>query len=337
MLWVRKHWPLQTFLSAALVSISSIAFALVTMPLLAQDREPIVPVPRSIKLDPARVSLGQRLFGDVRLSRDKNLSCASCHPLEHGGMDGLPVAKSSVAGPHLRNTLTVFNVGLSSTYNWDGVTDSLERHTNLVLLNPALMNISWSEVLKRMNADTGYVSAFRSAYSQGLTRSTVLDAIATFERSLLTPNSRFDRYLRGEPDALATREKEGYRLFKAYGCVSCHQGVNVGGNLYQKFGVFKEMIPIERSPSDLGRFRITKASRDRHVFRVPSLRNVAVTPPYFHDGREPKLKEAVNTMAKAQLGRSLKDDESSQIAAYLKTLTGEYHGKQLIGPASGSD
>jgi len=149
------------------------------MPLLAQDREPIVPIPRSINLDPARVSLGQRLFGDVRLSRDKNLSCASCHLLEHGGKDGLPVGKSSIAGPRLRNTLTVFNVGLSSTYNWDGVTDSLEQHTNLVLLNPALMNISWREVLTRMDADAGYVSAFRSAYSQGLTRSAVLDAIAT--------------------------------------------------------------------------------------------------------------------------------------------------------------
>jgi cytochrome c peroxidase len=187
-------------------------------------------------------------------------------------MDGLPVAKSPVGGSDLRNTLTIFNVGLNASYNWDGITNRLEHHTELILRNPGLMNMSWEELLARAHANSGYVSAFQSAYPQGLTRAAVLDAIASFERSLVTPNSRFDRFLRGDRGVLGREEKEGYRLFKAYGCVSCHQGVNVGGNFYQKFGVFEEMIPAERSPLDLGRFRITNVPRDRDVFRVPSLR-----------------------------------------------------------------
>jgi cytochrome c peroxidase len=300
---------------------------------LMAQHEPIVPIPPSTNIDHKRISLGERLFSDVRLSRSRNCSCASCHPLTRGGVDGLPVAKSPAGGPNLRNTLTVFNVGLSSTYNWDGIASSLEQHTNLILANPQVMNLGWPELLVRIGGDPAYLSAFRSIYRQGLTRAAVLDAIASFERSLLTPNSRFDRYLRGERDALTAQEKEGYRLFKAYGCASCHQGVNIGGNLFQKFGVFESAIPPQES-LDLGRFRVTKMARDREVFRVPSLRNVAVTGPYFHDGRERELKGAVATMAKAQLGRNLEEGEIGQIVHYLKTLTGEYRGKALTEPSA---
>lgn len=303
---------------------------------MAHGNEPIAPVPLNSNIDPRRAALGGQLFHDSRLSHDQKYSCATCHPLDHGGMDGLPVAKSPVGGSDLRNTLTVFNVDLNASYNWDGITNNLTDHTARILENPRLMNMSEAELLSRVRGDSRYMAAFQSAYPQGLTRASVLDAIASFERSLLTPNSRFDRFLRGDVDALSGEEKEGYRLFKAYGCVSCHQGINMGGNLYQKFGVFEEKIPGERSPLDSGRFRITKAPRDRHVFRVPSLRNVAVTAPYFHDGREPELKEAVKTMAKAQLGRRLREDEIDRIVAFLKTLTGKYRGKILAGPPSGN-
>jgi len=302
---------------------------------MVQRNEPVTAVPQHSDINPQRAALGERLFYDTRLSRDQKYSCATCHPLDHGGMDGLPVAKSPVGGSNLRNTLTVFNVGLNASYNWDGITTSLEHHTDLILTNPGLMNMSWDELLTRTRSDSGYLAAFQSAYPQGLTQANVLDAIAGFERSLVTPDSRFDRFLRGERDALSPDEKEGYRLFKAYGCVSCHQGANIGGNLYQKFGVFQETIPGERSPSDLGRIRITMMPRDRHVFRVPSLRNVAVTAPYFHDGRESSLSGAVKTMAKAQLGRRIRKDEVRQIVAFLKTLTGKYRGKILAEPPSG--
>jgi cytochrome c peroxidase len=197
------------------------------------------------------------------------------------------------------------------------------------------MNMEWRELMARIGADSRYRSMFKAAYREGPTPSNLVNAIAVFERSLVTPDCRFDDYLRGKREALSAPEKEGYRLFKAFGCVSCHQGVNIGGNLYQKFGVFKEMLPRKHHSDDPGRFRITRAPRDEHVFRVPSLRNVAITGPYFHDGREPVLEKAVDTMAKAQLGRNLTEDEISKIVGFLKTLTGKYHGRPLTGPAKG--
>ena len=195
-----------------------------------------------------------------------------------------------------RNTPTIFNVGLNAAFNWDGIANTLEAHAEIVLLNPRLMNTTWPELLAKLQADADYVTSFNTAYPEGLTRANVLDALASFERSLLTPNARFDRYLRGEQHALTEPEQQGYRLFKSYGCVACHQGINIGGNMYQKFGVFAE-AGGEESPGagvDLGRYAVTKVPRDREVFRVPSLRNVAVTAPYFHDGRAPTLEDAVD-------------------------------------------
>ena len=292
--------------------------------------EPIVPVPTGRTWDPKRVALGGQLFRDVRLSLEQSRSCATCHPLERGGMDGR--TRPFTADGHLnaRNTPTIFNVGLSSFYNWDGVADTLEAHAETVLQNPNLMNISWSEILARLGADDGYVSAFRAAYPDGLIRRNVLDALASFERSLETPDSRFDRYLRGARDALTDPERRGYALFKSYGCATCHQGVNIGGNMFQKFGVFSEESAQPPSP-DLGRFHVTRRARDRGVFRVPSLRNVAVTAPYFHDGRAASLESAVDTMARVQLGRSLRPEETALIVQFLRTLTGQYRGR-VLGP-----
>jgi cytochrome c peroxidase len=244
-------------------------------------------------------------------------------------MDGGVVAARSDGLPH-RNTPTVFNVSLNGTLNWDGALQTLEKHTDSVV--PALMHIPWPELIARLRRDAAYAAAFAAAYPDGLTHNNVLDAIATFERSLLTPRSRFDRYLQGEHQALTRRELEGYELFKSYGCVSCHQGINIGGNMFQRFGVF-EAIPSSRLPvTDLGRFLVTGVERDRHVFRVPSLRNVAVTAPYFHDGRAPTLETAVETMARAQLGRTLTARDVSRIVDFLGTLTGEYKGQPLATP-----
>jgi cytochrome c peroxidase len=193
------------------------------------------------------------------------------------------------------------------------------------------MNTTWPELLAKLRADSDYVTAFRATYRQDITRANVLDALASFERSLVTPNSRFDRYLRGEGDALTMGEQQGYQLFKSYGCVACHQGTNIGGNLFQKFGVFQ--APEAPLPADgvidLGRYTVTKVARDREVFRVPSLRNVAATPPYFHDGRAATLEVAVDTMARMQLGRQLTRGEIGLIVQFLHTLTGEWRGKPL--------
>jgi cytochrome c peroxidase len=292
--------------------------------------EPITAIPEHLRVDERRVALGRRLFSDKRLSLKHNQSCATCHPLNRGGMDGLALARRADGSNHIRNTPTIFNVALNSTYNWDGVAYTLEDHTERVI--PGLMKVSWVELLTRLHRDRGYAGSFQSVYEGGITRANVLDAIAVFEKSLVTPDSRFDAYLRGEHKALNENEKTGYRLFKAYGCITCHQGVNIGGNLYQKFGVFEDMAAGRSPLLDRGRIRITKVARDEDVFRVPSLRNVAVTAPYFHDGRTATLKEAVEIMAKAQLGRKLPANEIKQMEDFLRTLTGKYQGVWLSAP-----
>jgi cytochrome c peroxidase len=334
------------FPGAALCLVVSIVFACVLMeraipasetpymplePPTAEAQEPITPIPPSLALDPQRVALGEQLFHDVRLSHDNTRACATCHPLQHAGVDGRPRAITAHGTLHPRNTPTIFNVGLNAAFNWDGIANTLEAHAEIVLLHPSLMNTTWPQLLAKLQADADYVTRFNAGYAGGLTPANVLDALASFERSLLTPNARFDRYLRGELHALTAPEQEGYRLFKSYGCVACHQGMNIGGNMYQKFGVFEETGGVG-SPAalvDFGRYAVTKVPRDQSVFRVPSLRNVAVTAPYFHDGRAPTLEAAVETMARVQLGRIITPGEIGLIVQFLHTLTGEYHGRPV--------
>jgi cytochrome c peroxidase len=290
---------------------------------ILQPAEPVAPLPETANDHPRAAAIGEKLFSDVRLSRNLDQACVTCHPLDRGGMDGLQVAALPDGNSHFRNTPTIFNVGFNPTLNWDGVVDTLEKHTERLLTT--LMKITWTELLARLRDDAEY----RAALPEGVTRSSVLHAMASFERSLATPNSRFDRYLRGELHALTAREERGYALFKRYGCASCHQGMNVGGNLFQKFGVFEDMTQPPSHPIDMGRALVTKVPRDQQVFRVPSLRNVAVTGPYFHDGRQGRLDAAVDTMARAQLGRRLAPDEIDRIVDFLRTLTGEYRGRLL--------
>jgi len=300
--------------------------------------EPIAPLPLASSENPAKVTLGERLFGDVRLSRDRSMSCATCHLFDRGGADGLPVARRADGTLLSRNTPTVFNAGFNYFFNWDGSTETLEAHAERLMLN--LMDSDWPDLLERLKGDSSYIAAFGAAYPDGLTKASVLDAMATYERSLVTPNSRFDQYLRGRREALTEEERRGYRLFKSYGCVACHQGMNIGGNMFQRFGIF----PYSRAPADgdkpggqvdFGRFQVTQVERDRHVFRVPSLRNVALTAPYFHNGQAATLESAVDTMAQVQLGKTLTSEEVGLIVRFLHTLTGEYRGRPLAVPAPG--
>lgn len=298
--------------------------------------EPITPVLPPTGLDPARVRLGERLFRDPRLSRGGRVACATCHLLGANGADAQALSASPEAGGTLDlNTPTVFNAVFSFRLGWQGRTRSLEEQSEFILLSPRLMNMSWGELTGRLRADPEYRDAFAAAYGGRIERTQVLDALASFGRSLVTPDSRFDRHLRGERGALTPEEEAGYALFKAVGCIACHQGVNLGGNLFQRFGIFQATPAADRplrSTADLGRFEITGAERDRHVFRVPSLRNVAVTPPYFHDGSAATLEDAVTTMARQQLGRDLGQEEVGLLAGFLRTLTGEYQGRVLTLP-----
>lgn len=301
------------------------------------NQEPLAPLPSALVVNPAKVTLGERLFYDTRLSRDQTMSCATCHPLDRGGVDGLARAKTPNGSVLSRNTPTIFNLAFSFYFNWDGSADTLEAHADRLLRNPDIMNMDWATILTRIGADSDLKAMFRAAYPEGLTQINVLDALANFERSLITPNARFDRYLRGDRQALTAQEQRGYQLFKSYGCVACHQGTNIGGNLFQRFGIFKT-APGPSNPGalnpaqDLGRYQVTRIERDRGVFRVPSLRNVAVTAPYFHDGGTPTLELAVSTMARVQLGKTLAPEDIQSIVQFLHTLTGEYHGQPLAIP-----
>ena len=238
-------------------------------------------------------------------------------------MDGRRSATSANDLSPARNTPTIFNVGFNASFNWDGIAQTLEAQAELVLLSPRLMNTTWPELLTKLRADADYVARFNNAYSEGLARANVLAALATFEQSLLTPNARFDRYLRGERHALTEAEQQGYGLFKSYGCVACHQGVNVGGNMFARLGVLQEVPGLKDSPAGQGRYAVTRREADRQVYRVPSLRNVALTAPYFHDGSVATLEQAVDLMFLHQLGRNAPQRDKDLIVRFLQSLSGE--------------
>ncbi|WP_434561491.1 cytochrome B6 [Pseudomonas sp. Z5-35] len=293
--------------------------------------EPLKPLPPVPALDPKRVQLGQRLFNDPRLSVNNTLSCASCHRLDKGGADDKPMSVGFDGKPVEVNTPTVFNASLNFHQFWDGRADTLEEQVHLVVTSPVEMGSTWESVVKRIADDPGYTKDFKAAYPDGVTKPNVQGALAAYERTLQTPNSRFDQYLLGDTDILTPREKFGYQRFKEYGCIACHQGVNIGGNMFQKFGIMGDYINDRGNPTraDEGRFNVTGDEADRQVFKVPSLRNVAVTAPYFHDGSAPTLERAVEVMFKYQLGREPLKNDTTLIVEFLRTLTGESEGKPL--------
>jgi cytochrome c peroxidase len=297
----------------------------------APRREALLPLPPAPALPPDKVALGRRLFVDKRLSRDNSVACATCHDPARGGVDRLPVSVGVGGQRGAVNAPTVFNAALNFAQFWDGRADSLEDQVAGPVLNPVEMASNWAEVIAKLDQDDGYRADFARLFpGQGISAETIAAAIATFERTLLTPDSRFDRFLRGDPTVLSPTELEGYRRFVSYGCAACHQGANVGGNMYQRFGAVgsrPQTLPMR--PADLGRFNVTHREQDRHVFKVPSLRNVAVTGPYFHDGHIASLDEAVALMGRAQLGRELSSADVQLIVAFLGTLTGECDGRPL--------
>ncbi|MDK1374122.1 MULTISPECIES: cytochrome c peroxidase [unclassified Sinorhizobium] len=302
--------------------------------LAASEDEPIAPIPAEQPIDAAKAALGERLFHDPRLSHGDVVACASCHILAEGGDDGRTRSVAANGALLDFNAPTVFNVALNFRLNWRGNFRTLEEQNAAVLLDAQLMGTNWEELLAKLGTDADYLRTFAEAYRAQPDRENVLDALAVYQRSLVTPDARFDRYLRGEAGAISAEEEEGYRLFKDFGCTACHQGVNVGGNLFQKFGVFAN--PFDGKPpsdGDLGRFTVTGVESDRHVFRVPSLRNVAVTAPYFHDGHAASLQEAVEIMGRSQLRREIAERDVDLIVKFLGTLTGEHEGHSLAGEA----
>ncbi len=277
------------------------------------------------------MELGRQLFNEKRLSINNTLSCATCHQLDKGGADDKPLSLGLHGVSVAVNTPTVLNAALNFRQFWNGRAESLQAQAADVLQNPIEMGNTWPNIIDTLVKDPAYRAAFRGAYIDGVTAANVQDALSTYERTLLTPNSRFDQYLNGNTDILTLDEKYGYQRFKDYGCIACHQGVNIGGNMYQKFGVMGDYFKARGNPTqaDLGRYLATGAEEDRYVFKVPSLRNVALTAPYFHDASAKTLDEAVTVMFTYQLGRIPSDEDKRLIILFLKTLTGELGDKPL--------
>jgi cytochrome c peroxidase len=262
----------------------------------------------------SRVRLGAMLYFDERLSKNHDLSCNSCHDLAQYGVDGVRFSTGHKGQLGTRNAPTVLNAGDHVAQFWDGRAKDLEEQAKGPIVNPVEMAATPARVVATIKSIPEYVKLFDGP----ITFDRVGEAIAAFERTLVTPG-RFDKYLRGDETALNDQEKHGLALFLQRGCVTCHNGAAVGGGSFQKLGLQKPWP----NTSDLGRFVITKDPEDKMKFRVPSLRNIEKTAPYFHDGSETRLEEVVRKMGEHQLGLSLRDDEVSALVAFLRSLTGD--------------
>ena len=297
--------------------------------LLTDAQKQFAPLPKDAATEefpvtPDRVKLGRMLFFDPRISEDGTISCNRCHLAALYGTDALPKSIGAHDFHAPRNAPTVFNTGIYSAEHWRGELRNVEEQAHRALTT-AFGNPDVPTAVKRIKAIPDYSQLFQKAFPNEAEPVTDVNwgkAIGAFERTLMTP-SRFDDYLRGKRDALTEPERKGLRVFLDTGCADCHSGAGVGGNSFEKFGVAEDYWEATGSKDiDLGRIDVTKKADDKYVFKVPGLRNVTMTPPYFHDGSAKTLPEAVRIMARVQLGKTLSDDETTAIVRFLKSLTG---------------
>ena len=288
-------------------------------------REPVSAVHYPVKITPEML-LGKKLFFDPLLSENRQTSCASCHLFSHGG--SYPLAKTPMHnGSKSRyNSPSVFNLSQNYPLGWEGQLISMQEQMHNLVTKQAKMGLSWDNIENRLRQQADYDARFSRLYPEGITRETITRALVTYQLALTTP-SPFDAYLQGDESAISEDAILGYELFKRYGCVSCHQGQKIGGNLLQKIGVIEPYAydPDDSSQASLGRYNTTENEADIQVFRVPSLRNVADTPPYFHDGSVSTLEDVITLMARHQLGREIPETDISLIVAFLQSLSGSPH------------
>ncbi|NRA68842.1 MAG: cytochrome-c peroxidase [Pseudobacteriovorax sp.] len=285
----------------------------------ARKGEPIAPIEAPTGYHKAKVELGKKLFFDPRLSKSSAISCNSCHNLMTGGSDNQvsSIGHNWQLGPI--NSPTVLNAKYNIAQFWDGRAKDLKEQAGGPIANPKEMGFTHELALEVVESIPGYKSSFSKVYgTKAVTIDQVTDAIAAFEETLVTPNSPFDQWLLGDDKALTALELAGYQNFKAKGCVACHNGPAVGGGSFHKMGIVKP-YPTKAE----GRFAVTKNPADKQVFKVPTLRNIELTYPYFHDGSVWSLEQAVDIMAEHQLGIKLSKEENNSIVAFLKTLTGD--------------
>lgn len=300
--------------------------------------EPIRPIAEASGLDPRKVELGYALYHDKRLSVDNTVSCATCHGLNTAGVDNHQYSDGVEGRLGGVNAPTTYNAVYNFVQFWDGRALTLAEQAAGPPLNPVEMaSTSFDEIVAKLEKDRPFAKAFREVYPEGLNQATITDAIEQFERTLVTPNSAFDKWLKGDETALTEQELRGYDLFKRYDCATCHVGANLGGESYELMGLRRHYFAdrgLEMTEEDNGRFKQTGEERDRHRFKVPGLRNVELTWPYYHDGTRQTLEEAVQDMGRYQSDVDLAEEENAALVAFLRTLTGEYQGVKLTNDGS---
>jgi cytochrome c peroxidase len=270
--------------------------------------------------DEKKYKLGKELFFDQNLSSDGTVSCATCHMFSNGGADNNRVSFGVNAQKGVVNTPSIFNTKFNIAQDWIGESKTIKGRSEIAFLNKKEMAGSFDKAIDYIKSNQSLAGQFKEIYTN-LTKDEIFESIAYYVSYLTTPNSKFDKFINGDNSVFSEDEKTGYKLFKNYGCTSCHNGINIGGNMYQKFGLFR-LDSIERD-DNLGRYKITKKEYDRYVFKVPSLRNVSRTSPYLHNGKVKSLKNVIKAMAKYQLDVDIPEDEISKIELFLKTLNGD--------------
>lgn len=293
----------------------------------------VQPLFDSLTVNRPMAELGEKLFHDVRLSVDNTVSCATCHGLHTGGVDRKPVSEGIRGLLGDVNAPTVFNSAYNLVQFWDGRAVDLQEQAAGPPLNPVEMgSVSWDSIVAKFPVEEPFTQQFLALFPEGLTEKSITAAIAEFEKLLTTPNSRFDQYLKGNAEALSDREKEGYQLFQNHRCATCHVGMLMGGQSFEKIGLKADYFADrgkEIITADYGLYNTTKRAYDKFRVKTPTLRNIALTPPYFHDGTHQTLEEALESMLKYQTGTRMTSSDKEAVIGFLHTLTGYYQGKLL--------
>lgn len=296
--------------------------------------EPLQPLPDKLPVNPDKAALGEKLFNDSRLSQDNTVSCASCHAFDKAGTDNRQFSEGVRKQVGDINAPTVFNAVFNVKQFWNGRAADLQEQAGGPPLNPIEMACqNWDEITAKLAGDAELTAAFTAVYKDGWSGSNITDAIAEYEKTLITPNSRFDRWLKGDNTAISEYEQQGYQKFKQYRCSSCHVGQSVGGQSFEYMDLKQDYFAERGNPlgSDNGLEGFTKNPHDLHKFKVPNLRNIELTAPYLHDGTVESLDEAVRIMGIYLSGMEVPPSDRDQIVAFMRTLTGEFNGKPLTG------
>ena len=299
----------------------------------ALQNEPIRPISKEFEVDSAKVALGYDLYFDTRLSANNTISCATCHDLDKGGTDQLPVSLGIHDQKGPINSPTVYNSAYFLAQFWDGRAIDLQEQAAGPPMDPKEMgNESFDDIINRLSEDEKLKARFEDLYTEGITKHSITHAIAEFEKTLNTPNSAFDKYLMGDENAITENQKSGYEAFKRVGCATCHVGEAMGGQSFEYVGLFANYYEdrgTEVTPADQGRAKYTNNEKDMYYQKVPTLRNIALTAPFFHDASSETLIQAVEMMNNYQVRDKLSPGEIISVDDFLSTLNGEYNGKPL--------